>query len=151
MHWPFTKKNILRGVLPVSCQEQPEISVSWRCNMTCAVHLFIYTLWTVIMTQSLGFVPANHRQLILSILDQLCDWRWSHLLGNNHVDLCLVCSSLTGHQKAKYTVSRLWDGIVVRAYKHFRLHRNCILIRTKKISLGKKQQIYISYVSFDQT
>ena len=32
---------------------------------------------------SLGFVPANHRQLSLSILEQLCDWRWSHLLGKN--------------------------------------------------------------------
>ena len=28
-----------------------------------------------------GFVPANHSQLSLSILDHLCDWRWSHLLG----------------------------------------------------------------------
>ena len=31
----------------------------------------------------LRFVPPNHRQLSLSIFDQLCDWRWSHLLGKN--------------------------------------------------------------------
>ena len=35
------------------------------------------------LRQYLIFVPANHRQLSLSILDQLCDWRWSHLLGKN--------------------------------------------------------------------
>ena len=41
-------------------------------------HVLLSTL-----LHSLGFVPANHRQLSLSILDQLCDWRWSHLLGKN--------------------------------------------------------------------
>ena len=32
---------------------------------------------------SLAFVPANHMKLSLLILDQLWDWRWSHLLGKN--------------------------------------------------------------------
>ena len=41
------KKNFLRGILPESCQEQLEISVSWRFYVTCAVRLFIYTLLTV--------------------------------------------------------------------------------------------------------
>ena len=41
-------------------------------------HVLLSTL-----THSLGFVLANHRQLSLSIFDQLCHWRWSHLLGKN--------------------------------------------------------------------
>ena len=41
-------------------------------------HVLLLTL-----THSLGFVPANHRHLSLSIFDQLCDWRWSRLLGKN--------------------------------------------------------------------
>ena len=39
-------------------------------------HVLLSTL-----RRPLGFVPANHRHLRLSILDQLCDWRWSHFLG----------------------------------------------------------------------
>ena len=56
----------------------------------CLFTLFIYTVYLhclpVLLSTlrlSLRFVPANHRQLSLSILDQLCDWRWSHLLGKN--------------------------------------------------------------------
>ena len=35
------------GVLPVSCQEHLEVSISWRFNITWAGNLFIYTLRTV--------------------------------------------------------------------------------------------------------
>ena len=41
-------------------------------------HMLLSTL-----KHSIGFVPPNHRQLSLSIFDQLCDWRWFLLLGKN--------------------------------------------------------------------
>ena len=54
------------------------------CYMCCLfVYLYFSDCYHVLlstMRHSLGFVPANHRQLSLSILDQLCDWR-SHFLG----------------------------------------------------------------------
>ena len=39
----INKKNFLRGVLPVTCQEQLKISISCRIQIECVVYLFIYT------------------------------------------------------------------------------------------------------------
>ena len=66
-------------------------------------HGFLSTL-----RHSVGFVPANHRQLSLSILDQLCDWRWFHLLGKNVHSPCDKTQKLKLWKK-KETQKLKWD------------------------------------------
>ena len=82
-------------------EELPERCSSWElpgatgdisllkvlCYMCCLLvylhfvdchHVLLLTL-----RHPLGFVPPNHRQRSLSIFSELCDWRWSHLLGKS--------------------------------------------------------------------
>ena len=85
---------IYQEEIPDRCSswELPEATgdislLKFLCYMCCLlVYLHFVDCHHVLLStpsHSLGFVPTNHRQLSLSIFDQLCDWMWSHLLGKN--------------------------------------------------------------------
>ena len=62
------------------CPEGSMLHVLFVCLFTLC--LLSHGLFST-LRHALAFVPANHMQFSLSILDQLCDLRWSHLLGKN--------------------------------------------------------------------
>ena len=90
----------------------------WRYMWCLLVYLYFVDCHHVLLStprHSLGFVPANHRQLSLSILEQLCDWRWSHLLGKNvKVHSPFQADIFWPHYYPKVTSLKTYEPFVIK-------------------------------------